>query len=179
MIRKGAKTNKKCIKSISTYSYGLQLCYKHLSSLSLICETLYRPSETKALGNFPWGIATSQCIKTPRRKMYDLKGEDRKRFDVWIFCFVGREHSKIPYISTVLSLSHRHQEKNLKLLLICSKTYTGLILKSFQSILLQQTSHFRHESSAFSPPLQSHIWKGCHHLGILFSLPPLSAPMNL
>lgn len=61
-----------------------------------------------------------------------------------MFCFVGREHSEPPDISTGMSLSHQHQEENLKPLLICSKTYPGLILKPFQSISLQQTSHFRH-----------------------------------
>lgn len=46
--------------------------------LSSLWNTLYRASETTALGNFPWRITTSEHKKTRRRQVYDLK-EDRIR----------------------------------------------------------------------------------------------------
>lgn len=86
-----------------------------------------------------------------------------------LLCRQGTFKASLHIFSHILS--HQHQEKNLKLLLICSKTYSGLILKSFQSILLQQTSHFRHKSSAFSPPLAVMYLKSLSPPGYI-ALPP-------
>lgn len=86
--------------------------------------------------------------------------ERRQNKDVWIYCFVGRERSEPPDTSTWVSFSQKHQEENLKLLLICSRTYLVLNLKSFQSILLQQISHFRCLNFVFfTPPAINYLKK--------------------